>query len=410
VTQTLREARPRTDGAERTLDQPWLVPLSNVYPDADLQRVVADAVNSGWWSAGPRVAEFERRFADVCGGGTALAVANGTAALHLALLAVGCGPGDEVILPALNFVAAANVIGWVGAAPVFCDVHGEDDLTLDPADVEAAITSRSRAVVVMHYGGHPCDMERLLEISARHGLAVVEDAAHAPGATLNGRALGGMGDVGCFSFFANKNLPIGEGGMVITSDAEVADRMRLLRSHGMTTMSWDRHRGHANTYDVLAPGFNYRMDDIRAAIGIVHLERLAAWNSARGRIVDEYRAELHDFNGIQMPFRPRGNASPAHHLAVILLPPDISRDAVRTALASKRVQTSVHYPPTHRFSWYRSNAGSRSLPVTDALADRLLTLPLYPDMGHDAVRTVIDAVKSAVSNRPAVPTPPTRET
>jgi dTDP-4-amino-4,6-dideoxygalactose transaminase len=397
VTQALPEARPaRADGAEQTLSQPWLVPLSNVRPDAALQRAVADAVESGWWSAGPRVAEFERRFADMCGGGTALAVANGTAALHLALLAVGCGPGDEVILPSLNFVAAANVIERVGATPVFCDVRGEDDLTLDPADVEGAITLRSRAVVVMHYGGHPCDMERLLEIAERHGLAVVEDAAHAPGATLGGRALGGMGAVGCFSFFANKNLPIGEGGMVVTSDAELADRLRLLRSHGMTTMSWDRHRGHANTYDVLAPGFNYRMDDIRAAIGIVHLERLAAGNAARGRIVDEYRAELHGFHGIHIPFPPRAGASPAHHLAVILLPPSGSRNAVRTALSDGRVQTSVHYPPTHRFSWYRANARSRPLPVTEALADRLLTLPLYPDMSPDAVRTVIDAVRSAV--------------
>jgi dTDP-4-amino-4,6-dideoxygalactose transaminase len=397
VTQAVPEARPaRTGGAEHTLDQPWLVPLSNVHPDADLQRAVTDAVASGWWSAGPRVAEFERRFADMCGGGRALAVANGTAALHLALLALGCGPGDEVILPSLNFVAAANVIGRVGATPIFCDVSGERDLTLDPADVEAAITSRTKAVVVMHYGGHPCDMEHLLEVAERRGLAIIEDAAHAPGASLGGRMLGGLGAVGCFSFFANKNLPLGEGGMVLTSDAELAERLRLLRSHGMTTLSWERHRGHANTYDVLVPGFNYRMDDIRAAIGIVHLERLAAWNAARGRIVDEYRAELHGWNGIQMPFPPRAGAAPAHHLAVILLPADVSRESVRTALAVERVQTSVHYPPTHRFSWYRGNTRSRPLPVTDALAGRLLTLPLYPDMGPDAVRTVIAAVRTAV--------------
>jgi dTDP-4-amino-4,6-dideoxygalactose transaminase len=398
VTQTVPNAPPQSaNGAtDRTLDQPWLVPLSNVSPDAELQQAVADAVASGWWSAGPRVAEFERRFADMCGGGTALAVANGTAALHLALLALGCGPGDEVVLPSLNFVAAANVIGRVGATPLFCDVRGEDDLTADPDDVEAAITPRTRAVVVMHYGGHPCDMERLLEVAARHGLAVIEDAAHAPGATLGGRALGGLGDVGCFSFFANKNMPIGEGGMVLTADAEIAERLRLLRSHGMTTMSWDRHRGHANTYDVLLPGFNYRMDDIRASLGIVHLERLAAGNAARGRIVEEYRSELHGWKGVQVPFPPRADASPAHHLAVILLPETASRDAVRMSLADDRVQTSVHYPPTHRFSWYRSNAGSRSLPVTEAVADRLLTLPLYPDMGHDAVHMVIDAVRRAV--------------
>jgi len=398
VTRAVPKAPPlRAGGAtDRTLGQPWLVPLSNVSPDAALQRAAADAVASGWWSAGPRVAEFEHRFADMCGGGTALAVANGTAALHLALLALGCGPGDEVLLPSLNFVAAANVIGRLGATPVFCDICGEDDLTVDPDDVEAAITPRTRAIVVMHYGGHPCDMERLLEVAQRHGVAVIEDAAHAPGATLGGRALGGLGDIGCFSFFANKNLPIGEGGMVLTADAEIAERLRLLRSHGMTTMSWDRHRGHANTYDVLVPGFNYRMDDIRAALGIVHLERLAAGNAARGRIVEEYRSELHGWNGIHLPFEPHASAVPAHHLAVILLPVGASREAVRTSLAQDRVQTSVHYPPSHRFSWYRSNAGSRPLPVTETVADRLLTLPLYPDMGPDAVRMVIDAVRSAV--------------
>jgi dTDP-4-amino-4,6-dideoxygalactose transaminase len=377
-------------------DQPWRVPLSDVQPDAQLLEAVADAVASGWWSAGPRVAELERRFADLCDGGTALAVANGTAALHLALLGVGCGPGDEVIVPSLNFVAAANVIGRVGATPVFCDVRGEDDLTLDPADVEAAVTPRTKAVVVMHYGGHPCDMERILEVADRHRLAVVEDAAHAPGARLDGRALGSFGDVGCFSFFSNKNLPVGEGGMLLTWDPELAARLRLLRSHGMTTLSWDRHRGHATTYDVLVPGFNYRMDDLRAAIGLVQLERLKGWNAERARIVAQYRAELHGSHGIRMPFPPRPGVRPAHHLAVVVLPPGTSRDGVRASLAAGRVQTSVHYPPTHRFSWYRDHARARPLPVTDAVADRLVTLPLYPQMGAEAVRTVIDAVRSAV--------------
>jgi dTDP-4-amino-4,6-dideoxygalactose transaminase len=375
---------------------PWVVPLSAIARDPDVDDAVAETIRSGWWSSGPRVAELELAFASMCGSGEAVAVANGTAALHLALLAVGCGPGDEVVLPSLNFVAAANVIGHVGATAVFCDISSEHDLTIDPADLEAAVTSNTRAVVVMHYGGHPCAMEAILDIACRHGLAVIEDAAHAPGATLAGRPCGTFGKIGCFSFFSNKNLPTGEGGMVVTRDEELADRLRLLRSHGMTTLSWDRHRGHAQSYDVLLPGFNYRMDDLRAAIGIVQLRRLVERNAARGRIVAAYRDALDGYRGIRMPFPTRDGTRPAHHLAVIILPDGWARDEFRAALTAARIQTSVHYPPTHRLSWYRARSRRRPLPVTDAVSDRLVTLPLYPHMGAAAVRAVIDAVRGAV--------------
>src|SRR4051812_26453122 len=173
---------------------------------------------------GPRVEELEAEFARFCRAEHALAVANGTAALHLALLAVGCGPGDEVVVPSLNFVAAANAIVHTGAEPVFCDITGPDDLNLDPADVKAAVTPRTKAVVVLHYGGHPCDVDAV----ERLGLPIVEDAAHAPGASLDGRMCGTLGGVGCFSFFSNKNLPVGEGGMLVTDNAELAERLRLL--------------------------------------------------------------------------------------------------------------------------------------------------------------------------------------
>ncbi len=343
----------------------WQVPLSDVIVDDELVESVLDVVRSGWWSMGPRVEEFEREFASFLGATHGIAVANGTAALHLALLAVDCGPGDEVVVPSLNFVAAANTIKHTGAEPVFCDIVGPEDLNLDPADVEAAVTPRTKALVVLHYAGYPCDMAAVDEIAKRHGLAVVEDAAHAPGASLGGRMCGTLGRIGCFSFFANKNLPVGEGGLIVTDDDELAARLRLLRSHGMTTLTWDRHRGHASSYDVVLPGFNYRLDEVRAAIGLVQLRRLVEENSGRARIAARYREALDGRDGLTMPFG-HGDGEPSHHLAVVLLPEGADRAAVRTALDERGIQTSVHYPPIHTFSAYRPES-RRPLLQTDAV-------------------------------------------
>jgi dTDP-4-amino-4,6-dideoxygalactose transaminase len=374
----------------------WRVPLSDIEVDDELAGAVMDAVRSGWWSMGPRVNEFEREFAQFCRVEHAVAVANGTAALHLALLAVGCGPGDEVIVPSLNFVAAANTIVHTGAEPVFCDIVGPDELNLDPADVEATVTPRTKAVVVLHYGGYPCAMDEIDEIAERHGLVVVEDAAHAPGASLGGRMCGTLGRVGCFSFFSNKNLPVGEGGMIVTDDGELAARLRLLRSHGMTTLTWDRHRGHASSYDVVTAGFNYRLDEVRAVVGLVQLRRLPEENAARARITARYRESLNGRHGLTMPFRSgsAGRVS-SHHLAVVLLPEGADRNEVRAALEAEGIQTSVHYPPIHTFTQYRS-AEPRPLPQTEALAERILTLPLYGRMKDDQVDAVIDALLATV--------------
>jgi dTDP-4-amino-4,6-dideoxygalactose transaminase len=386
---------PATAVATQHTSPTWTVPLSDVRVDEEIELAVLDAVRSGWWSMGPHVADLEREFAAFSGADHAFAVANGTAALHLALLAVGCGAGDDVLVPSLNFVAAANTIGHAGATAVFCDVAAADDLRVSPADIEAAITPSTRAVVVMHYGGHPCAMDEILEIASRHGVAVIEDAAHAPGATLGGRMCGTMGAVGCFSFFSNKNLPTGEGGMVVTNDGELAEKIRLLRSHGMTTLTWDRHRGHAHSYDVVAQGFNYRMDEIRAAIGSVQLRRVLAHNAERARIVGQYRSALDGVNGLMMPFAPRADEVSAHHLAVVVLPEGCERADFRASLAERRVQTSVHYPPIHTFTAYAAVGGRRALPVTDAVAPRLVTLPLYPHMDDDKVTEVVEAVLSA---------------
>ena len=379
------------------------VPLSDIAVDDELVAAVTTTLRSGWWSMGPRVHELEEAFAALCGVDHALAVSNGTAALHLALLGLGCGPGDEVIVPSLTFVAAANTVVQTGASPVFADIAGPTDLNVDPGKLEALVSPRTRAIMVVHYGGYACDMDAVLELADRHGLAVVEDAAHAPGGTWNGRPCGGIGSVGCFSFFSNKNLPVGEGGMVVTANEQLASAMRLLRSHGMTTLTWDRHRGHAAAYDVLVSGLNYRLDDLRAAVGLVQLARLEQTNAARGAIVSEYSARLAAVEGLVVPFADRDPSESTHHLAVVLLPPEVPRGDVQERMREAGVQTSVHYPPIHRFTAFADLAARDRLQATEAVADRLLTLPLFAHMTDAQVELVVASLTRAVDAARAAP-------
>ena len=374
----------------------WKVPLSDLRVDDDLVAAAETTLRSGWWSSGPRVEEFEAAFAAFLGAPHAVAVANGTAALHLALLAAECGPGDEVILPSLNFVAAANVCVRAGATPVFCDIRGDGDLNLDAADVEAAMTPATKAVLVLHYGGFPADIRKILDLAKSSGAAVIEDAAHAPGSTADGRMCGTFGIVGCFSFFANKNIPVGEGGMMVTADPDFDARLRLLRSHGMTTLTWDRDRGHASTYDVVRAGLNYRLDEVRAAIGLVQLARTRADNTARAAIAGRYGDAFRSVDGLTLAFADSvGNPAFAHHLAVVIADSADEAQRLRSHLTERRIQTSAHYPPIHRFSRYAELGRRRQLPRTDDVADRIVSLPLYAHMTDDQVNLVIDAVRSA---------------
>ena len=262
------------------------IPLFELDYDAAEATAVADVLASRWLTMGERVLEFESRFASMLGGGPigCLAVANCTAALYMAAWAAGVGPGDEVIVPGLTFVADANVVRMLGAEPVFADCASSDDLNVGPDAVERLITARTRAVIVVHFAGYACDVQGLSQLCRARGIALIEDAAHAPGATLDGRALGTFGDFGCFSFFGNKNLAVGEGGMIACSDPATLQRLRLLRAHGMTTQTLDRHQGRAQSYDVALPGLNLRMDEIHAALGIVQLGKLAAGNRRRAGI------------------------------------------------------------------------------------------------------------------------------
>lgn len=373
----------------------WNVPLSDIDFDAAELQAVTDVLRSGWLSMGEVTARFEQRFAELLGLPQSIAVANGTAALHLACLALDLGPGDEVIVPALTFVATANAVLYSGARPVFADILSPDDLTIAPEAIEASITPHTRAIAVMHYGGYLCDMPAILALAERHNLAVIEDAAHAPGAQLDGQAAGTFGALGCFSFFSNKNLVTGEGGLVAARDPGLNERLRRLRSHGMTSLTWDRHRGHASSYDVVALGYNYRMDEIHAALGLVQLEKLAANNQRRRELSAAYRTVLADNPWLELPFsQPRG--LPACHLFVSLLREPALRPAFLEHLKRLGIQTSLHYPPIHRFSYYqaRFSASLPSLPQTEAAAARLVSLPLFPSMRPEQFQAVVDAIAS----------------
>ena len=255
----------------------YRIPLFDLNFDEAEEQAVLECLRSKWVSMGPRTAEFEMRFSEMSGGVHAVALANCTVALHLSMILAGIGPDDEVICPSLTFVATVNAIRYVGARPVFVDITGDHDLTIDPVDIEAKITTRTRAIVVMHYAGFPCDMDQIMAIAEAHHLKVIEDACHGPfSEDHNGRKLGTIGQIGCFSFFSNKNISTGEGGMLVTRDSKLANRARLLRSHGMTTMSYQRAKGHSTNYDVVEYGYNYRMDDIHATIGLTQLAKIPA--------------------------------------------------------------------------------------------------------------------------------------
>lgn len=370
----------------------WTVPLADVRVDDDDIEAVVATYRSGWLSMGPRTADFEESFARYTGAAEAVAVSSGTAALHLACLAAGVGVGDEVVVPSLTFVATVNAVAYTGATPVFADIAGPGEPWLSAAACEAALTPRTAAVLAVSYGGHAGEIEALRALCERRGLLLLEDAAHAAGARLGDRHLGTFGAAGAFSLFANKNLAVGEGGILVTSDVDLAARARSARSHGMTTLTWDRHQGHASTYDVVALGFNYRLDEPRAALAANRLARLDADNRARGRLDARYRALLGHLD-LDLPLAPVPGLRPAHHLFTIVLPPLHDRDAFRGDLARHGVQTSVHYPPVHRFALY---AGHHDLPHTEHYAARSVTLPLFAHMTDAQQDHVVAATRRAL--------------
>jgi len=354
----------------------WQVPLADINLGTEEIEAVADVLRSRWLSMGPVTAEFERCFAEYVGVKYAFAVANCTAALHLAHMALGAGPGDTIICPSLTFVATANAIRYTGATPVFADITSIDDLNNAPDDIEARIDESTKGICVLHYGGYTCNMESIMDIAKRHNLYVVEDAAHAPGAatwitdkdTGRGekvlRKCGSLGDIGCFSFFSNKNMATGEGGMITTDSDVLAEKIKLLRAHGMTSITWDRDKGHSFSYDVVDLGYNYRIDEMRSAIGLIQLRKLERNNRKRAEVTNIYRENLQDLDEISIPFL-NTNSIPAYHIFPILLKSGSERPRFMQFMRDKGIQTSIHYPPVHTFSHYRSCYQPGSLPITN---------------------------------------------
>lgn len=381
----------------------WRVPLADVDFGVEEEEAVRQVVRSGWLSMGEVTQGFEQEFAAFIGAKHTLAVTNATAALHLACLAAGIGPGDEVIVPSLTFVATANAVRYTGATPVFADVESLDWLNISPASIESRITERTRAILVVHYAGYACDMPAIQEIARKHNLIVLEDSAHAIGSDLDGRKLGTWGSIGCYSFFSNKNMTTGEGGMLATDDDALAERLRILRSHGMTSLSWDRHQGHAYSYDVVDLGYNYRIDEMRAALGRVQLGKLPAANLRRQHLTGLYRELLTELAPeVHMPFGELRGTS-CYHILPVLLPPGTDRIRFMEGLKSHGVQTSIHYPPVHRFQIYNEDWQRRGafLPITEDAANREVTLPLYPTMRDEQVHWVAQAVKEALQETDA---------
>jgi dTDP-4-amino-4,6-dideoxygalactose transaminase len=371
----------------------WKVPLADVeIGESEIESVV-DVYRSGWLSMGPRTEELEAQFSEYVGTGHALAVTNGTAALHLICLAAGLGPEDEVIVPSLTFVATASAIRYTGATPVFADIAALDRPWISAGAARAAIGPRTKAIMNMTYGGHPGESAELAELAAERGLILLEDAAHGLGGSLGERHLGTFGMAGAFSFFSNKNLPVGEGGMVVSDDDEVAARIKLLRSHGMTSLTWDRHRGHASGYDVVELGFNYRIDEARAALATARLARLDADNALRAAAAESYRNGLAELDAIAPAMPPISSGQSAHHLFTVVIAESMDRDAIRSELADQGIQTSLHYPPIHRFTAYDVDA---DLPLTEAYAARAITLPLFPTITEEQIGLVLSGLAGAI--------------
>lgn len=375
----------------------WRYPLSDIDLGKEEEREVLKTLRSRWLSTGPVTEKFEKAFSEYLGGGDAIAVSSGTAALHLALACFGLGEGDEVILPSLTFIATANAVLYVGAKPIFADIGGEEDLNVASEEIEKKITEKTKAIMVMHYGGYPCEMKAILEIAKRHSLYVIEDAAHAPGAEYRGKKCGLVGDMGCFSFFSNKNLVTGEGGMVVTRDKARAGKVRRLRSHGMEALSWDKYRGRLSSYDIQGLGYNYRTTEIQSALGLVQLKKLDQNNRKRKGLVEIYREGLQEVNEVSIPFS-KFEGNPSYHLFPILVAPSINRNRLMERLKDFGIQASVHYPPVHLFSLYRKRFGFREgmLPKTEEVSRREITLPLHPRMKAEDVKWIVKKVKIVI--------------
>jgi dTDP-4-amino-4,6-dideoxygalactose transaminase len=377
----------------------WNIQLFKLNFNDEEINAVSDVVSGGWLSMGDETINFEERFSSFLGEDVyCKAVSNGTAALHMALLALDVNEDDEVIIPSLTFVADINVVKLVGATPVLADAKNLDDWNMSLETIKEKVTNKTKAIIIVHYAGYPCkDIQAISNFCNEKGIALIEDVAHAPGASVDGKKCGTFGAVGCFSFFSNKNLSIGEGGMVSTMCPGLHKKLGYLRSHGMTSLTLDRHKGRSITYDIAQPGLNYRMDEMRSAIGSVQLKKLPDGNLRRGELTQRYRSNLSS-TSVMVPFKeqPR-NIESVYHILPILLPEGTDRVSIIGALKEKGIQSSIHYPPFWDFSAFKGQFMQDDSPITAEICSRQLTLPLFPTMTDQEVDQVTSALIEAIN-------------
>jgi perosamine synthetase len=361
--------------------------------DGDIAAVV-EVLRSDWLTTGPKVPEFEQALADVAQARFAVAVSNGTAALHAIMAALEIGPGDEVIVPALTFAATANCVVYQGGTPVFADVE-PDTLLIDSAGVEKLITPRTKAIVAVDYAGQTADYDALRTVADRHSLALVADACHSIGALDRGRAAGSLADLSAFSFHPVKHVTTGEGGAITTDDPELARRLRTFRNHGIATDHRERAEAGAWFYEMVDLGFNYRLSDLQCALGISQLAKLPSWLARRQELAAEYDRALAALPNVE-PLRVRGDVSHAYHLYIVQVP---NRDDVFASLRASGIGANVHYVPVHLHPFYRERfgTGEGDCPVAEAAYERILTLPLFPAMTGEDVHRVVATLGGALA-------------
>ena len=366
-----------------------------VLEEEDIKKVI-DVPRSGWIGQGPLVEEFEREIKNLTGAGYAVALNSCTAGLFLSLKALNIGPGDEVITTPLTFAATVNVIENAGAKPVFADVDLETG-NISPAEIEFRITPRTKAVIPVHLYGRPCDMDKIMKIAEKYNLKVIEDAAHAIGAKYRGRPIGSIGHITCFSFYATKNITTAEGGMLTTDDEELAEKVKILRLHGLSADAWKRHQKSSSAYyEVIAPGFKFNLTDMQAALGLSQLKRFGTIQRKRKRIWEKYKAFIQsELKGVRIP-GDDGDITHAYHLFTIILErDDITRDELMKKLSEKGIGTSIHFRAVHLHPYYRQKYGYKGgeYPNAEHISSRTLSLPFFPEMKDEEIDYVCSALK-----------------
>ena len=373
----------------------YKIPLFNLNFDDREAKAAFETIKSGWISTGPKNTELEQLFTELWNVKYAVSMSNCTSALHTACLVCGFGPGDEVICPSLTFAASCNCIRYVGATPVFADIVGPNHINIDPQDIERKITPKTKGIIVVHMAGFPAEMDEIMTIAHKYNLRVIEDACHGPLSEYKGKKLGTIGDCATFSFFSNKNISTGEGGMFITNNEDMANKARLIRSHGMTTMSYQRASGHATEYDITCLGYNFRMDDIRAAIAIEQLKKLTGDLENRIKVRKQYVDRLSKIEGVAVPFADNTEFVSNYIMPTVLLRSSKERrNKIREYIHEAGVQTSVHYPAVHRFSTYK--ALDYVLPKTEYVTDNEITLPMYAALTEEQVNFICDTYEKAI--------------